>query len=222
MAPPPFSMYSPKSPDGDGGPHVAPVFGAGPGDDPGYLASLAGGTELGRLRAMMIFLLAAPVLILAITPLIVQGGEDAPPWAYLPLLPAALVAMTVGPRTPRAMTPGAGPAAAARTALLMFRQAVLLRFALAEAVILLGLPLAMVGQSELVFVAGFVVGYPLLVWLALPTRGGVERLRRRLESGGAESHLWAVLLAAPASAGDAPGGDASPGGTPPADDAPPG
>ena len=72
MAPPPFSMYSPKTPDGDGGPDVAPVFGAGPGDDPGYFASLRGRTELGRLRLMMLVLVAAPVLILAISPMIVQ------------------------------------------------------------------------------------------------------------------------------------------------------
>ncbi|NVI86090.1 PLP-dependent aminotransferase family protein [Actinomadura sp. BRA 177] len=93
MAPPPFSMYSPKSPDGDG-PDVAPVFGAGPGDDPGYLASLRTATELGRLRAMMLVLLAAPVLILVIMPLIVQDGrEDAPPWLYAPLAAAALLAL---------------------------------------------------------------------------------------------------------------------------------
>ncbi|MBB6395177.1 hypothetical protein BKA00_002091 [Actinomadura coerulea] len=199
MAPPPFSMYSPKTPEGDGGPHVAPVFGAGPGDDPGYLASLRGGTELGRTRLMMLALLAAPVLILAIMPLIVEDGRgDGPAWVYLPLAAAALPALLAGPRVPRPMVPGAEPAAAARTALMMFRQAVLLRFALAEGVILLGLPLAMVAHSELVFVAGFVLGYPLLVWLALPTRSGVERIRRRLESGDAESHLWAVLLAGPA------------------------
>lgn len=200
MAPPPFSMYSPKTPEGDGGPDVAPVFGAGPGDDPGYLASLRAGTELGRMRAMMLVLLAAPVLILAIMPLIVEDGRgDAPPWSYAPLAAAALVALLAGPRAPRPMQPGAEPCAAARTALMMFRQAVLLRFALAEGVILLGLPLAMIGHSEPVFLAGFVLGYPLLAWLAVPTRGGVERMRRRLESRGAESHLWAVLLAAPAS-----------------------
>lgn len=196
-------MYSPKTPDGDGS-DVAPVFGAGPGDDPGYLPSLRGGTELGRLRAMMLVLLAAPVLILAIVPAIVQGEGATPPWIYLPLAAVALVALVAGPRAPRPMEPGTDPRAAARTAAIMFRQAVLVRFALAEGVILTGLPLAMVGRSELVFVAGFAVGYPLLIWLALPTRGGVERLRRRLEARGAESHLWAVLLAAPASTGGPP------------------
>ncbi|TDD62978.1 hypothetical protein E1293_43550 [Actinomadura darangshiensis] len=205
MAPPPFSMYSPKTPEGGGGPSVAPVFGAGPADDPGYLASLRGGTELGRLRLMMLALLAAPVLILAIMPLIVEGGGgEAPAWLYPPLAAAALLALLAGPRAPRPMEPRDEREAAALAALMMFRQAVLLRFALAEGVILLGLPLAMVGHSELVFVAGFVLGYPLLVWLALPTRGGVERMRRRMESAGAESHLWAVLLAAPMAAGAAP------------------
>ncbi|NYD44117.1 hypothetical protein BJY14_000100 [Actinomadura luteofluorescens] len=206
MAPPPFSMYSPKTPEGDGGPQTAPVFGAGPGDDPGYLASLRGGTELGRMRLMMLALLAAPLLILAIMPLIVEDGRgDASPWIYLPLAAVALAALLAGPRAPRPMAPGADPGAAARTALMMFRQAVLLRFALAEGVILLGLPLAMVAHSELVFVAGFVLGYPLLVWLALPTRSGIERMRRRLEARDAESHLWAVLLAAPASPLDSAG-----------------
>ncbi|HLV74365.1 hypothetical protein FHX41_3085 [Actinomadura hallensis] len=206
MAPPPFSMYSPKTPDGDGGPDVAPVFGAGPGDDPGYFASLRGRTELGRLRLMMLVLVAAPVLILAISPMIVQGGGDAPPWTYLPLAGMALTALAVGPLAPRPMEPGGDPREVAKVALLMFRQAVLLRFALAEAVILAGLPLAMVGESELVFVAGFVFGYPLLIWLALPTRGGVERMRRRLEARGAESHLWAVLLAPPQSGTPGQGG----------------
>ncbi|MEU9022431.1 hypothetical protein [Actinomadura sp. NPDC048394] len=198
MAPPPYSKHLPE---GDGGPSADPVFGAGPGDDPGYLASLRDATVLGRMRLMMLVLVVAPVLILALTPLIVdnRGGAagDAPPWIYAPLLLAAAVAALAGPRAPLAMAPGAEPPAAARLALTQFRQAVLLRFALAEGVILLGLPLAMIGHAVVVFAAGFAVGYPLLLWLALPTRGGVERVRRRLESQGAESHLWAVLLAAP-------------------------
>ncbi|MEO3824507.1 hypothetical protein [Actinomadura sp. B10D3] len=214
MAQPPFSMYSPKSPDGDGGPDMAPVFGAGPSDDPGYLASLRSETVLGRMRLMMLALLAAPVLILALTPLIVEdGSEDVSPWLFLPPVAAALSVLVAGPRVPRPIPPDAGPEAAPPAVLMAFRQAVLVRFALAEGVILLGLPLAMVGHSELVFAAAFVLGYPLLVWLVLPTRGGVERMRRRLEERGAESHLWAVLLAAPAPAApEAPSApDAAPG-----------
>ncbi|WP_067473057.1 hypothetical protein [Actinomadura hibisca] len=199
MAPPQFPMYSPRSPEDDGEPDFAPVLGAGRGDDPGYLASLRTATVLGRMRATLLVLLVAPILIAAIAPLIVQDGRgrlgDAPWWIYLPLVAAALLAALAAPRGPRPLPPGLEPRQAAWTALLAFRQALLLRFALTEGVILLGLPLAMVGRSELVFAAGFVLGYPLLVWLAVPTARTVEAMRARLEAGGATSHLWAALLA---------------------------
>ncbi|GAA2591871.1 hypothetical protein SMC26_44830 [Actinomadura fulvescens] len=207
MAPPQFSMYSPSPFPGDGGRIVEPVFGAGRADDPGFAASLRSGTLLGRLRTMMLVLLVAPVLIAAITPLIVKDGQgrmgDAPWWFYVPLAAGALLAVLAGPRAPRPMAAGQPPAQAVQTSLLQFRQALLLRFALAEGVILLGLPLAMIGHSELLFAAGFVLGYPLLIWLALPTAGTVDGIRRRLESSGAESHLWAGLLAK-APRGEAP------------------
>lgn len=199
MAPPQFPMYSPKGPGGDDTPPGSPVLGAGRSDDPGFLASLRSPTVLGQLRRMAVVLMIAPVLILAISPLIVQRGDDrfdgAGPWIYLPLVAAALLAGVVGPRLPRPMEPEDEPHAAAQAALLQFRQAVLQRFALAEGVILLGLPLAIVGNSALIFAFGFVLGYPLLIMLVLPTAGTVERIRRRLEARGAESHLWAALLA---------------------------
>ncbi|MEU5880795.1 hypothetical protein [Spirillospora sp. NPDC047279] len=201
MAPPQFSKYSPGSHPGEGGPAVEPVYGAGRADDPGFAASLRTPTVLGRLRVMMLVLLVAPVLIGLIAPLIVRDGQgrlgDAPWWFYAPVVLVALLAALAGPRLPRPMSPGQDREQAVHTAMLAFRQAILQRFALAEGVILLSLPLAMIGHSELLFVAGFVLGYPLLIWLALPTGGTVERIRRRLESAGAESHLWAGLLAAP-------------------------
>ncbi|WP_158079259.1 hypothetical protein [Actinomadura sp. CNU-125] len=47
MAPPPFSMYSPTGPGDDGAADVAaglaPVYGAGPGDDPASSRRCAAG-----------------------------------------------------------------------------------------------------------------------------------------------------------------------------------
>ncbi|MEU6036661.1 hypothetical protein ABZ801_14745 [Actinomadura sp. NPDC047616] len=196
MATPPFPMYSPRTP-ADGGPLVRPRYGAGRADDPGYLRSLRTGTVLARLRAVMLVLAVAQVLILAISPLLVPGGPARlpAPWTVPPLAAAVLVAALAGPRTPRPLRPGRDREQAAAAALLQFRQAILVRFALADAVILLGLALAVTTRDEPVFLAAFALGYPLLLGLALPTAGGVERVRRRLEAGGADSHLWAVLLA---------------------------
>lgn len=202
MAPPQFPLHSPGSGSGSakgrGGPPLEPVPGAARADDPGYLASLRTGTQLGQLRMVMVALLVAPALILAIVPVIVREGHsrlgDLSAWIYLPPLLAALATVLIGPRAPRPMPPGE-PAQAAGTALVLFRQAILLRFALSEGVILLGLPLSVIARSEMPFVAAFVLGYPLLVWLALPTTGTVERIRARLEAGGADSQLWAALLA---------------------------
>jgi hypothetical protein len=215
MASPRFPQQPPEDEVPEG-----PLFGAGRDRAPGYLASLRSGTVLGQLRTMALVLVVAPPLILAITPLIVRGGDgdggsDAVPLLLcVPLVLGALVAAAVGPRTPRPLEPGQEREQAAALALVQFRQAVLLRYALAEGVILLGLPLAIAAETELVFLAGFVLGYPLLLWLALPTAGMVERIRRRLEARGAQSHLWAALLA-PALArppGASPPPQARPGG----------
>jgi hypothetical protein len=201
MASPQFPIYSPGPPRGNG-PSVRPVFGAGPDSDPGYLGALrAGGpaTMLGQLRMTMAILAVVPVLILGMTPFIVRGGRGMfgalPYWIFVPLVGAFLVALVAGLRAPRPLRPGLEPLQAAGAAAMAFRQAIFLRFALSDAVILLGLPLAVIGHSVRPYAAGFALGYPLLVFLALPSRATIERMRRRLESGGAESHLWAVLLA---------------------------
>ncbi|WP_019633826.1 hypothetical protein [Actinomadura atramentaria] len=201
MAPPPqFSMYSPTPPDDgdDGGGAPVPVLTAA--DDPGFAASIRTRTLLGQWRFTAVALMVAPVLILVVSPLIVREGPSllAGSLAWVPWTPpvlAALAAALVGPRLPRPLPPGLAPARAARLATLQARQATLVRFALTEGVILCGLPLAMIAREELVFVLAFVLGYPQLVWQILPTTAAVERLRRRLEAGDAESYLWSGLLA---------------------------
>jgi hypothetical protein len=194
-------MYSPE-PRRARVPFAEPRFGAGPEADPGFVASLREQppTMLGRLRVMMLTLAAAPVLIFALIPFLVRGGQGLfgalPYWIFAPLAAAFAGALLGGLRVPRPLTPGGDAARAAEAAAVLFRQAMLLRFALSEAVILLGLALAVLTHSQWTYAAGFVLGYPLLIVWALPTRGMVERVRRRLEGAGAESHLWAALLAA--------------------------
>jgi hypothetical protein len=204
MAPPQFPRYSPgpSRPDES---FAEPLFGSGPEADQGYLGSLRPGpqTMLRQLRATMLTLVIAPLVIAAIVPFVVRDGKsrfgDLPEWVFLPLVLAFGVALVVGLRVPRALPRAPDreqdPRRTAELAALVFRQALFLRFALSDAVILLGLPLAVISHSEMPFAVGFVLGYPLLIALALPTKGTVERMRRRLEAAGTESHLWAVLLA---------------------------
>ncbi|MCW2889977.1 MAG: hypothetical protein QOE54_7144 [Streptosporangiaceae bacterium] len=202
------SAQSPQHPPGSAGrdrPFVEPLLGVGPEADQGYLASLRSGprTMLRQLRATMLTLVIAPLAISAIVPFVVRDGKsrfgDLPGWVFLPLVLAFLVALVVGLRAPRALPLApdreADPRRTAELAAVVFRQALFLRFALSDAVILLGLALAVIGHSEMPFAVGFVLGYPLLIALALPTKGTVERMRRRMEAAGTESHLWAVLLA---------------------------
>ncbi|WP_034485138.1 hypothetical protein, partial [Actinomadura oligospora] len=172
---------------------------AGAADDPGYLASMRPpATALGQLRLMVSALLTAPVLILAISPMIVRTGPgrlgDLAPLLLLPVLAGAIAAAVLGPRAPRPLAPDQDGEGTARKAIMQFRQAILFRYALAEGTILAGLPLAMIGRGVWVFVFAFLVGYPILVWLTLPTRTRVEAVRRRLESAGQPSHLWSELL----------------------------
>ncbi|RFU38669.1 hypothetical protein DZF91_26460 [Actinomadura logoneensis] len=175
-------------------------FEAGASDDPGYLASMRPpATVLGQLRLLVSVLLTAPVLILAISPLIVRSGPDGPGGVVaglllLPVLVAAVAAVVLGPRAPRPLEPGRDAEEAARLAGGRFRQAIMFRYALTEGTILVGLPLAMIGNTVWIFVFAFAVGYPLLVWLTLPTRNRIEAVRRRLESAGEPSHLWSELL----------------------------
>jgi hypothetical protein len=206
MAFPQSSEQPPDSARSEGA-SGGPLFGSGPDADRGYLASLRAGppTMLRQLRATMLTLVVTPLAISAIVPFVVRDGKsrfgELPAWVFVPLLLAFGVAVVVGVRAPRALpfTPGqvAEPRPTAELAAMAFRQALFLRFALGDAVILLGLALAVISHSEMPFAAGFVLGYPLLIALALPTRGTVERMRRRLEAAGTESHLWAVLLAPP-------------------------
>jgi hypothetical protein len=175
------------------------MLGAGPEGDPGYLGSLGTGTMLAQLRMTFLALAAVPLVVVALSPAIIkiETGHLAlsPLSAVLAVVVLAVLAVCLAPRVPGSLRSGLDPTQAAAASSVSFRSAVLLRFALAEAVILGGLPLSMASDSLTPMLLAFALGYPLLIVLALPTRATIERMRRRMEAGGAESELWAALLA---------------------------
>ncbi|ROO88472.1 hypothetical protein EDD29_6141 [Actinocorallia herbida] len=185
---------------------------AGPQSDPGFAASLRTPTVLGNLRRSFLMLSVMPVVVFALSPFIVRIEThilDTPPlWsaAAVPLL--ALAVLWLAPRLPLPLPPrgtdllvapgktdaaGNADERAARRVSDAFRGALFLRFALTEGVVLAGLPLAMASDSLLPMALAFGFGYPLVLTLALPTRGTIERIRRRLGPE-ADGRLWAALL----------------------------
>jgi hypothetical protein len=177
----------------------APRFGAGPESDPGYLGSLGTGTMLAQLRVTFLALAAMPLVVVGLSPAIIkiETGHLAlsPVWATFAVALLGAFACILAPRVPARLGPGLEPSQAAAASSVSFRSAVLLRFAHAEGVILGGLPLSMASDSLTPMLLAFALGYPLLIVFALPTRATIERIRRRMESGGAQSELWAALLA---------------------------
>jgi predicted MFS family arabinose efflux permease len=175
------------------------MLGAGPEGDPGYLGSLGTGTMLAQLRVTFLALAAMPLVVIGLAPAIIKIETGrltlSPPWATLAVAVLAVLAFWLAPRVPGRLRAGLDPSEAAAASSVSFRSAVLLRFAIAEGVILGGLPLSMASDSLTPVMVAFALGYPLLIVLALPTRATIERMRRRMESGGAQSELWAALLA---------------------------
>ncbi|MCD0450147.1 hypothetical protein LO762_13225 [Actinocorallia sp. API 0066] len=170
----------------------------GPQDDPGYLASLRTPSMLGRLRRSFLLLSAVPVVVLALSPFIIRIEThtlDTPPlWSAAAVPVLALVALWLAARLPLPLPPTHDPRRAAQRVSEAFRGALFLRFALTEGVVLAGLPLAMAADSFAPMALAFVCGYPLVVTLALPTRGTIERIRTRLGPDAA-AYLWPALLA---------------------------
>lgn len=172
-------------------------------DDPGYLASIASPTPLGRLRLVMATLALAPVVLLGLAP--VLAGRSSAPLLLVALPP--LLAVTAAALTPVMLRPAVPAlprqlprAEAAATAAGLLRQTSFLRLALAEAPLLAGFALSAVAGGPAPYYAAFVVGWPLLLVSCLPTRGRVEALRTRLEADGAATGVWDLLLAAPSKA----------------------
>lgn len=154
--------------------------------------------SLSQLRILGLSLTAGPVfVVLALAFVLPLETDDVPPVPIvLALLAVAVLGVVVaerfGFRVPALKPEDA--ADAGQISLERYRAASMIRFAVVEAPILIGIAAAFVldhGLWPLLVVA--VVSVPAMAWEVLPTRRTIERTKQALESGGVLSRLDEVL-----------------------------
>ncbi|WP_185994639.1 hypothetical protein [Nocardioides campestrisoli] len=151
------------------------------------------------LRVLTTALVGAPVIIGVV--LAFAGGTDesdewltaAPDPIFAGVLLVAGVALFAliparGYKMPP-LSPGTDADAARAQAKGRFQSATFLRFALAEAPVLIGIALAFVDSSYLLYLIGAVIGLALMFLHVVPNRRVVERSAEVLEAQGVDSGL---------------------------------
>lgn len=160
---------------------------------------------LQSMRVLALTLCAAPVAILVAIYFVLGGEPEAfspPPWALavpLGLAVAAALAITVVGYRAAPVEPSTPAPEAAATGAQVFQQLMVLRFALAEAPMIISLAFAFLVPSGgfLVVALGVVCALVLLVWHVLPNDGQVDRVQSALESRGARVPLGDHLRGRP-------------------------
>ncbi|KQY60145.1 hypothetical protein ASD11_11705 [Aeromicrobium sp. Root495] len=154
---------------------------------------------LNQLRILGLSLTTGPVIVVvALAFVLPLDTDDVPPVpVVLGLLAVAVLGVVLaerlGFRVP-ALTPAEAPDAA-EISLERYRVASMIRFAVVEAPILVGIVASFVldfGLWPLLVIA--VVSVPAMAWEVLPTRRTIERTKAALESGGVMSRLDEVLV----------------------------
>lgn len=153
------------------------------------------------LRILTASLLGAPVLIGLVLAFVGESGSQTdeswltatpdPLFAgALLVVGAALFALipSVGYKL-EPLASGTEPHDARRLAQGRFQAATILRFALAEAPVLIGIVLAFLDTSYLFYVLGAVIGLTLMFLHVWPSRKVVERSAELLEANGVDSGL---------------------------------
>ncbi|GLU48884.1 hypothetical protein Nans01_32350 [Nocardiopsis ansamitocini] len=160
--------------------------------DPGFLASLGGSaTPLSVLRLLSVAMAGVIPLITGVM-VVVIGVEFAftPIAIALPAVGLGAVAAAFLLR-PAPLDTDLTPGAAGHQAVLRANSTTLVRLALCEAAVMLGLVGAFLGEMSLTpLLAGAVISLLGMAMVALPTRSTIEEYRERLESRGATSYLW--------------------------------
>lgn len=153
------------------------------------------------LRILTASLLGAPVIIGLVLAFVGSSDSDenwltaTPDPVFAGILLVAGVALfalvpAIGYKL-EPIAPGTGPEDARRVAQGRFQAATILRFAVAEAPVLIGIVLAFLDGSYLLYVIGAVVGLALMFLHVWPSRKVVERSAELLEAKGVDSGLRA-------------------------------
>jgi hypothetical protein len=153
-------------------------------------------SPLTAMQPMIYSLLGAPVLLAVAVWFTVTSMEDPPIWTAVVVLALVVVgfllAETVGYAAP-ALPSQTNRDEAKHRAVMIWRSRLMFRFAVTEAPILMGLTMSFVAESRWPFLVGLVAGWPVLAFEILPHRRSIEKLRARLDSGGASSFLDEAL-----------------------------
>jgi len=152
------------------------------------------------LRVTITALVAAPVLIGVV--LAFAGGSDTESDSWLTaapdpifagiLLVAGVALFALSPAMgykAQPLAPGTDADVARKQAQGRFQTGTFLRFAMAEAPVLIGIALAFVDSSYLLYLIGAVIGLTLMYLHVVPTRRVVERSAEVLEAHGVDSGL---------------------------------
>lgn len=148
------------------------------------------------LRVLSVSVLVTPALLGAVVFLAVPSAAPPPP--LLPLLLGAvavggvLLAETVGYAAPP-LVPGTDAHTAGAAALSHYRSRWFVRALSTEAVLLVGLLLALMLGTFWPYAVAFVLGWPIMVYEVWPAQRITDKLNLRLQGNGALSYLDEAL-----------------------------
>lgn len=150
-------------------------------------------TQEGELRRRTLFWLPAPLPILGLVYLLVEGTFSAAGWTILLAASVGvgtlLLALVVQP-TP--LPEGLSPPVSARRSLHRFRQFTALRIALALVPVVIGASASIIGGGMYPLFAALALAWPQIL-LALPTFFTITKARRAMEAWGTTAYLWHAL-----------------------------
>ncbi|PRX92501.1 hypothetical protein CLV72_110263 [Allonocardiopsis opalescens] len=160
---------------------------------PGFWRSAASDLRIGGLRRQVLFLFPVPLALLAWLVLLVDRQPAVADWIVLIACTPAVAALLLGQLVPvRALPAGLAPEQAARRALRELGRTTALRLWMPMGALAVGFLASWVGGGYLPYLYALALSLPQL-WLALPLRFQVDRVRRQLEADGNRSYLWQVL-----------------------------